>query len=562
VIRRIAIYAVVVAGCSAAIFATAATGGDDGKSYKVVFDNAFGLTEGGDLRMAGVRAGETTTFELTDTEPVRSIVGFKITEPGFDSLRSDATCAIRQQSLIGEYYVDCQPGSSDKELPAGATIPVEQTESIIPLDLVQDVLRRPYRERLGLIIAELGTGLAGRPDDLAAALARAHPGLRETSKTLRILGDQRQTIEDFVANSDTVVAELAKNKVDVTRFVREAARTSDISASRSADLQSGFQKLPGFLAELRPYMSSLGDVADKNIALLPDLRRASGDLNRFFDRLGPFAEETKPALHALAGAADEGQDALRSSRPAVHELAEASKDAPKLATPLRQFLVSLDDRGRATQQDVRAKRSAPPSPDPTHKNAERGFTGFEAFLDYAYWQTLAINGFLRIYGVVDDCTFYIADPTRSQVERCNAYMGPFQPGIKNATGEINGHDFGKADSGDYSDYGGKKENKANGGSKSASKASAELSGFDPRFSEAAGQGAAEAVNPSGQGEQPGFGGGTADEGDRNPLSGVGDLVNGLTDRILRRDEQDEPDSQPAPDSQDGSGKLLDFLLGP
>ena len=427
------------------------------------------------------------------------------------------------------------------------------------------MLRLPYRERLGLIIAELGTGLAGRPDDLAAALTRAHPGLRETSKTLRILGDQRQVIEDFVADSDVVVAQLAKNKVDVARFVDEAAQTSAISASRSADLQRGFERLPGFLAELGPYMESLGDVADKQNALLPDLRRSAGDLDRFFDRLGPFAKEAKPALHALAGAADEGQDALRSSRPAVHELAKASKDAPKLATPLRQFLVSLDDRGRATQADQRAKRSAPPAPDPTHKKAERGFTGFEAFLDYAYWQTLAINGFdeishfLRIYGVIDDCAFFNADPTRDQIQRCNSFLGPFQPGIKNATGVINGHDFGKAESGNYSTGDDSNPSTAGKGSKKTS-SSGEPTGIDPRFLETLVPG-----GPSSAQGQPSFGGETGDEqGSGGVLPGVRDIVDGLTDSILRRDEQDGADQQadPAPDSQDGSGKLLDFLLGP
>ncbi|MEA2347641.1 MAG: hypothetical protein QOG62_1428, partial [Thermoleophilaceae bacterium] len=133
-IRRIAIAILVVAACVLAIVATGASPGGDGKHYSVVFDNAFGLTEGGDLRVGGVRAGETTTFGLTNTDPVRSIVNFKITEPGFDSLRTAATCAIRQQSLIGEYFVDCQPGSDSQELPEGATIPVEHTESIIPLD--------------------------------------------------------------------------------------------------------------------------------------------------------------------------------------------------------------------------------------------------------------------------------------------------------------------------------------------------------------------------------------------------------------------------------------------
>jgi hypothetical protein len=310
-------------------------------------------------------------------------------------------------------------------------------------------------------------------------------------------------------------------------------------------------------------MSSLEDVADKNIALLPDVRRASGDLNRFFEKLGPFADETRPALHALAGAADEGQDALRSSRPAVHELAEASKDAPKLATPLRQFLVSLDDRGRATQKDARAERSAPPSPDPTSKNAQRGFTGFEAFLDYAYWQTLAVNGFdeishfLRIYGVIDDCAFFNVNPTRDQIERCSSFLGPFQPGIKNATGEINGHDFGKAESGNYSTD---EPSKASTASKGRAKSNADASSADKRFSEAAEDRPAQSVNPSSSDGAPSSG----DEREEGLLPGVRDLVGGLTDRLLNRDEQGQAQEQTrtAPDSQDGSGKLLDFLLGP
>ena len=33
----------------------------------------------------------------------------KITDPGFQDFRRDATCHIRPQSLIGEKYVDCRP---------------------------------------------------------------------------------------------------------------------------------------------------------------------------------------------------------------------------------------------------------------------------------------------------------------------------------------------------------------------------------------------------------------------------------------------------------------------
>src|SRR5204862_8071507 len=113
-----------------------------------------------------------------------------------------------------EYFVDCQPGSSKQMLPAGGTVPVKQTVSTVPPDLMQNIMRRPYRERFRLILAELGTGLAGRPDDLSQVLHRASPGLRETSKVLRILSRQNQIIKNFIVNSDTVLKELAAKKTD------------------------------------------------------------------------------------------------------------------------------------------------------------------------------------------------------------------------------------------------------------------------------------------------------------------------------------------------------------
>ena len=94
-----------------------------GKTYKAEFDNAFGVSEGGDLRIGGVNASQTTSFSLSDSEPIKAVVEFTISEPGFDSLREDASYEVRQQSLIGEYYVDCWPGTSEQELPEEARSP-------------------------------------------------------------------------------------------------------------------------------------------------------------------------------------------------------------------------------------------------------------------------------------------------------------------------------------------------------------------------------------------------------------------------------------------------------
>jgi len=222
-----------------------------------------------------------------------------VTASGVSAFHKDASCEIRPQSLIGEYYVDCQPGSSSQLLKSGGTIPVKQTVSTIPPDLMQNVMRRPYRERFRLILAELGTGLAGRPDDLSQVLHRASPGLRETSKVLEILGRQNQVIKSFITNSDIVVKQLAAKKKDVARWVKSAGTTAAISATRQAALREQWKQFPRFLAELQPTMAQLGALADQQTPLLRQVRETTPQLKQFFADLGPFSEASRPAFRSL-----------------------------------------------------------------------------------------------------------------------------------------------------------------------------------------------------------------------------------------------------------------------
>src|SRR5919197_1512865 len=377
--KRVLSTLIVFGACAAAaVLMGAKSGGTQTKTVKIVFDNAFGLTSGGDLKIGGVRAGKTTGFSVTNSFPPKAVVTAKLTQKGFQSFRKDASCAIRPQSLIGEYYVDCQPGTSEAPL-KNDTVPVTKTSSTVPQDLIQDVMRRPYRERLRLIINELGTGLAGRPQDLNEVIRRAAPGLQETSKVLRILGDQNKIIQNFIVNSDTVVKELEARKKDVARWVVEAGKTAQISATRRQALQAQFHKLPNFLGELQPTMKKLGDLADQQTPLLRNLQRSAPDLTTFFKQLGPFSRASRPAFRSLGDTSVIGRKALIDSRRDVDQLAALAADAPRLAKPLRQFLQTLDDRKRATRPDPRAKDTAPPAPDPTATDSSSaGFTGYES----------------------------------------------------------------------------------------------------------------------------------------------------------------------------------------
>jgi ABC-type transporter Mla subunit MlaD len=438
--RRLVSIAVVLAACSAgALLMGAAQGPSSSREYKIVFDNAFGLTEGGDFRVGGVNAGQTTAFEVTRDDPPKAVVTARIAEPGFDDFREDAKCAVKPQSLIGEYYVDCQPGSARRRLPVdgSGTVPVEQTESTIPQDLVNDIMRRPYRERLRLILTDLGVGVAGRPGDLQEVLRRAHPGLRETSKVLRILGDQNRTIEAFIRDADTVVGELEANKRDVARWVVETGNAAEISASRREDLRRTFKRLPRFLDELRPTMARLEDLADEQTPLLADARAAAPDLERFLGRLGPFAKASRPALRSLGDASLAGTRAFRRSSEEVRELRELAKDAGPTAKPLRQFLQTLDDRKRSTTKERLVAETVPPAPDKNSdpNTGKGGFTGMESLLNQFYWTTTAINSFdevghqLREIPHQTPCSDYSVKPNAELRAQCGNYLGSYLPGI-------------------------------------------------------------------------------------------------------------------------------------
>ena len=391
--------------------------GGAGNVFKVELDNAFGLTEGGDFKVAGVRAGKIRSMEL-DTRTKRAIVEFEITQDGFGSLRADTRCAVAPQSLIGEYYVDCQPGRSARKLTPGSTIPVERTEGTIPPDLVNNMLRRPYRERLSFILAELGAGVAGNADNLNAALRRANPALRETNRVLALLAKQNQTLADLTRDADRVVGDLAENRTDVARWVTEARDTARASAERDRDLAAGFERLPTFLRELRPTMAELGRTAEAQGPALRNLSASAQQLERLLRNIPPFAEASRPAIDALAKASKEGRSAVKPATATVQELDKYSRGVPELGKNLAIILEHLDDRRFSAELDPRSPGG-------------RGYTGIEALLQYVFDQTMSTNvhdgnvHILKAQPFEGECAAYAdIEAAKEKASRCSTALGP------------------------------------------------------------------------------------------------------------------------------------------
>ncbi len=413
------------------VLAGGASSGSAQGTYKIELDNAFGLVTGADFKVAGVPAGTISAINL-DQKSLHAVVTVQVTTGGFGQFHQDAFCQSRPQSLIGEYYIDCDPGTSPSPvLKPGSTIPVTHTQSTIPADLVQDILRLPYRERLTLIINELGAAAAARSDDLQAALARAVPALTETDNVLNLLANDSTTLQNLTRDSNSVITALANNSAQVQRFIVMANRTATATATQDNNLRLTLQEFPGFLAQLRPAMAGLERSVVANTPVLENLNASSGELDRFFTDLPAFSHSAIPAIKSLGQASVTGKTAVQAALPTVSALNQFAKPTPELAQNLAIVLADLDTQNRAVERDPRSPGG-------------KGFSGLQALLGYVFNQALAVNTYgpfghvLAVDGFFSKmCSPYATPATVAMAlkaygpsyRQCYSWLGPNQPGV-------------------------------------------------------------------------------------------------------------------------------------
>jgi virulence factor Mce-like protein len=422
VVRRV-LPAVVVAAILAGVAFVLLSQHKAPPQYKIVLDNAFGLTQSADMRVAGVKVGTVSNLDV-QRSTARAVITVDIKRTDFGRLHADATCRVEPQSLIGEYFLNCEPGKARKILPSGSTLPVSQTSGTIPPDLVLDVMRMPERQRLGIILTELGAGLAARGPALNATIRRAIPALNETDKVLRLLAGERRTLRSLTRDADTVLTRVAGNSDGVARFVSTARDTAQASASRRRELAGTIQRLPRFLRELRPVLRDLGTTAREQTPALRDLRASAPAFTQMLRRLGTFADAATPAFAALGDAAAAGRSAVRAARPTISAVRDLADRSTGPATNLRIVGEHLEDRNFAVEPN-------PASP------GGKGFTGLEAFLQYPFLQSQAVNIYdqrgymLKLNVLVNECSRYtnaagaLRDPARAK--KCSAALGNGAP---------------------------------------------------------------------------------------------------------------------------------------
>ncbi|MCA1657086.1 MAG: MlaD family protein, partial [Actinobacteria bacterium] len=452
--RRLAVIAVLLAGIASAFSVSA--GADDSRTYTIEMYNAFGIVSGSDVRVAGVNAGSVTDLDVNSKK--RAVVSVELSGP-LAVLGDHTTCKTAPQSLIAEYFIDCQPDGAEVEPggdPENPDVPASRVEQTVQPDLVFNTLREPYKRRLQLLINEFGTALAGNAQNLNEAIRLGAPALTQLEKVLHIMASQNRTIRDLNVDSDAIISRLTERREDVVRFIQEARDTAAASAERRDDLSQDFAKLDDFLFELKPTLADLEELARVQTPLLTDLDASASGLNRLVLNLPAFNSATRRSLNTLGSASVVGRRALRSGKEEISALADAGKNVHTVSEILADFLRDIDDPSRAVEIDDRA-------PADTGRPAPTGYTGLEGLLNYAYYQTGAINQFDQVGHLLHFSLYYIFTgpcgefttgrdpangnvslptiagpntstptldgPDNTQIAKCIGWLGQNQPGI-------------------------------------------------------------------------------------------------------------------------------------
>ena len=234
----------------------------DTTEYAAEFTDVFGLRDGDDVRMAGVRVGRVSKIELGG-EPGNSKARVDFALQNDQKIMANTEAAILYQNIVGQRYLDLRLGKvgDSAPLPGGSVIPVSRT---IPSFDVGIVLNG-YEPLFATIDPKAA-------DQISQAAVQALSGDTTAWATLV---DKSGKLTETIAGRDELLG----------------------------DMISGMDRLFGTLANQNGNIDKTIGNAQKMVTSLnarrPELVASMGSLSRVVSQLGAVTNEVNPALQAL-----------------------------------------------------------------------------------------------------------------------------------------------------------------------------------------------------------------------------------------------------------------------
>jgi phospholipid/cholesterol/gamma-HCH transport system substrate-binding protein len=323
------------------VVAVAALIESGGSNYKVraVFSDMGGLVKGFRVRIDGAAVGTVSNLALNKQDQVVATLEL---DKSAAPVGMNATATVRAADLLGEKYIDVQPGNRADAAPSGTTIPVSRTGIAVELDDVLNAIDPPTQQALRVLLNEQGLAFAGRGQDLASVLATLPPSLDQAQQLVLQLAQNNGSLEKLLSESDRVVSAVTAQRGSLERLVGSTSGTLGILAGRRAELGQTVANAAPTLSSLRSALAALQNAAAPLGPAAVGLASTAPQLTATLEQLPKFTEEASPALTAIRDTSPTLTTLGIRGTPVVRRLRPLTSQLGTFASALQPVGTTLD----------------------------------------------------------------------------------------------------------------------------------------------------------------------------------------------------------------------------
>ena len=310
-------------------------GGESGNRARALVPTAFQLVQNADVRRAGVTVGKVKDVQNRGSV---GVVSFEV-DKDQGTLYKNATVRIRTKTLVGENYVELDPGSP-KAGPLGdnGVLPLAQAGEAVQLDEILSGLDDRTRKAIQANLDSLGGGFGERGAQLSRLFGTTPVTLKNVQELSDLLGDQKPQLAKMVDQTGQVLQAFANRTADVRNLAVQGQRTAAAAASRDAQIGATLAQLPDTLRQLEETSAKLGRVSRRSTPVTADLRVAMASLPAVTKRLEASANAGRELFDVLPSVSRRADPMLAK----LKDFSGATKDAvPSIDALMRNLNPAL-----------------------------------------------------------------------------------------------------------------------------------------------------------------------------------------------------------------------------
>lgn len=187
-----------------------------------IFPDAQGVIPDSSVTIGGALAGRVEQVSLT---PRGAKVTMRLLDRWQNTLHRDATAAIRIKSLLGERFVNIDPGNPGTPMLASDSTISQPGSMSVELTDVLNMLDQPTRASLGALLSETNGALGGRGGDINTAIHDLRTLVTDLQPVTQTFDQRSADVQHLIAQADTVTRDLADQQGNLGALITGANTT-------------------------------------------------------------------------------------------------------------------------------------------------------------------------------------------------------------------------------------------------------------------------------------------------------------------------------------------------